>query len=350
MTTREAQAVTASPLAAGAALHRHRSRPAEVAGLHPATPSSSRKLATGLSTFQIESNILVQKALTPKTRWTVVYDYRNRWYLPETGVFGERDPFELSGLPNLYTAFAASPYENGDPFGEWNFDFSSLANSQSYLASIEDIKKKAQVLLFARPTKRYLRFRFGTTVNDEYLRRVSRDGTPPRIVFNAGEVEGSGGFAFYRNGTIYLKPYFAQAEERAANMVNWEHPKMAARLLEAVQWSMAVTLVHETIHFMDHDIDGEAAVDARAPGYDIGDKWEYYLFGKHGISWGPPHYLDATNAVQFLRFLDWVEVAQHRKLQRRNADLLAARWSRIVRLLAYQREQSEPLYKSRLRR
>jgi len=53
---------------------------------------------------------------------------------------------------------------------------------------------------------------------------------------------------------------------------------------------------------------------------------------------------------QFLRYLEWVEVAQDRKLQQRNAEFLAARWSRIVRLLAYQREQSETLDKSRLRR
>ncbi len=87
----------------------------------PAGRSSSRKLATGLSTIPIESNIRVTRHLTPKTRWTVVYDYRNRWYLPEAGVFGERDPEGYSNGPDLLAFCQSNAVNMVDPLGLQNY-------------------------------------------------------------------------------------------------------------------------------------------------------------------------------------------------------------------------------------
>ncbi len=83
----------------------------------PAGPRSSSKLATGLSTFPTESNIRVTNHLTPKTRWTFVYYYRARWYLPEAGVFGERDPLGPVNSVNLHQALGWDPQNVLDPNG-----------------------------------------------------------------------------------------------------------------------------------------------------------------------------------------------------------------------------------------
>jgi RHS repeat-associated protein len=84
---------------------------------HPAGLRSSLKLATGLSTFPIRSNITVSKHLAAKMRWSVVYSYRARWYLPEAGVFAERDPVGHVESPSLYAAFRVDPPNLLDPLG-----------------------------------------------------------------------------------------------------------------------------------------------------------------------------------------------------------------------------------------
>jgi RHS repeat-associated protein len=90
---------------------------------HPTSPSSSLKLATGLSTFSIRSNILVSTRLAAKTRWSVVYSYRARWYLPETGVFAERDPMGYSAGPDAFGFLSANTYNVIDPLGLYEKDF-----------------------------------------------------------------------------------------------------------------------------------------------------------------------------------------------------------------------------------
>ena len=46
-----------------------------------------------------------------------MYDYRARWYLPEAGVFGERDPFGYAGSPNQYMVLGGDPLGAIDPMG-----------------------------------------------------------------------------------------------------------------------------------------------------------------------------------------------------------------------------------------
>jgi len=46
-----------------------------------------------------------------------MYYYRARWYLPETGVFGERDPVGHEGGPNLYPGLFLDPQNLLDPYG-----------------------------------------------------------------------------------------------------------------------------------------------------------------------------------------------------------------------------------------
>jgi len=47
-----------------------------------------------------------------------VYSYRNRWYLPEAGVFAERDPFGYADSPNLLQVLGYSATNTWDPYGE----------------------------------------------------------------------------------------------------------------------------------------------------------------------------------------------------------------------------------------
>ena len=112
--------LAAHPLSArppGPASTRARPRAEAAHGPRPAGPPSSPKPATGLSTFPIQSNIQVPKHLTPKTRWTVVYFYRARWYLPETGEFGERDPVGYVDSSVPYDFVAQDPANWVDPGG-----------------------------------------------------------------------------------------------------------------------------------------------------------------------------------------------------------------------------------------
>jgi len=46
-----------------------------------------------------------------------MYFYRARWYLPEAGVFAERDPLGYRYSANVYDSFHASPPNLGDPWG-----------------------------------------------------------------------------------------------------------------------------------------------------------------------------------------------------------------------------------------
>jgi hypothetical protein len=46
-----------------------------------------------------------------------VYYYRNRWYLPEAGVFGEKDPVGPVSSVDLYQALGRNPQNLLDPFG-----------------------------------------------------------------------------------------------------------------------------------------------------------------------------------------------------------------------------------------
>jgi len=46
-----------------------------------------------------------------------LYHYRARWYLPEAGVFGERDPVGFTAWSNLFQAFGVDSANGGDPFG-----------------------------------------------------------------------------------------------------------------------------------------------------------------------------------------------------------------------------------------
>jgi hypothetical protein len=47
-----------------------------------------------------------------------MYDYRNRWYLPEAGVFGERDPVGFVQSPSPYAALRVNPANAIDPSGK----------------------------------------------------------------------------------------------------------------------------------------------------------------------------------------------------------------------------------------
>jgi len=46
-----------------------------------------------------------------------VYSYRARWYLPEAGVFGERDPAGYLDASDPYAAFGWNPFGATDPSG-----------------------------------------------------------------------------------------------------------------------------------------------------------------------------------------------------------------------------------------
>jgi len=48
----------------------------------------------------------------------VLYSYRARWYLPEAGVFAERDPVDRTMFWNLYTFVNENPPNMIDPMGE----------------------------------------------------------------------------------------------------------------------------------------------------------------------------------------------------------------------------------------
>jgi hypothetical protein len=49
-----------------------------------------------------------------------VYDYRNRWYLPEAGVFGERDPVGFKNSESLFAFLGVDPPNLRDPIGlDW---------------------------------------------------------------------------------------------------------------------------------------------------------------------------------------------------------------------------------------
>ncbi len=119
---------------------------------HPAGPSRSRKLATGLSTIPIESNIRVTSHLTPKSRWTVVYDYRNRWYLSEAVVFGERDPLGPVDSANLYQYVRYNPLNTHDPLGlldDWDVGPFGKGNPE-YQRAIERYRNRRRVFFLPR--------------------------------------------------------------------------------------------------------------------------------------------------------------------------------------------------------
>ena len=48
-----------------------------------------------------------------------LYSYRARWYLPEAGVFAERDPVGYSEIQGLYLALGANTPGRLDPFGRY---------------------------------------------------------------------------------------------------------------------------------------------------------------------------------------------------------------------------------------
>jgi len=51
----------------------------------------------------------------------VLYSYRARWYLPEAGVFGERDPVGAKQSPDLYLGLGDNPIGMVDPTGLQNW-------------------------------------------------------------------------------------------------------------------------------------------------------------------------------------------------------------------------------------
>ena len=55
--------------------------------------------------------------LGPKPWWRAQYYYRARWYLPEGGVFGERDPLGYQDSVSFYQPLMNSPFNWNDPWG-----------------------------------------------------------------------------------------------------------------------------------------------------------------------------------------------------------------------------------------
>ncbi|RLE33473.1 MAG: hypothetical protein DRJ61_07150 [Acidobacteria bacterium] len=283
-------------------------------------------------------------ALGPKSWWRAQYYYRARWYEPGMVGFLQADPYQHLDSSNRHQAFGFSGFNNLDPSGKWVFDYTFFPDWKQYELDIKLIKDRARRLLLNPLTVKYLKFRFGdAAITDAYLRGIASDGQGPRVGFDTSKIP-SGARARYDQDskTIEMKSNdfksLSKFVEGGRNL-NVLHD---LELYEGLGWAHATTLAHETIHFIDHDTDSKSEFDAGIPGYDIADKWEYYLFGKYGGGWGPRRdYVGEDNENDIVKFFHWVEVMMSPDLIEKNKERYQERWDRIVKLMEGQKKQHE---------
>ncbi|NOZ79170.1 MAG: hypothetical protein GXP48_08345, partial [Acidobacteria bacterium] len=78
-----------------------------------------------------------------------MYSYRNRWYLPETGVFGERDPLGPVDSVDLYQYVGYDPQNLRDPFGlrdDWDVGPFGKTNP-AYQRAMERYRNRPRVVV-----------------------------------------------------------------------------------------------------------------------------------------------------------------------------------------------------------
>jgi RHS repeat-associated protein len=124
-----------------------------------------------------------------------MYYYRARWYLPEGGVFGERDPVGYLSSPDSFSFENSSPLNFGDPRGLWAWKKTREWDALSEYQYSEYVKARASDYEAGKAT--YRRCTCEDFAINLLIDFASQNGLPVRLISRPGLVFDSRSMKFH---------------------------------------------------------------------------------------------------------------------------------------------------------